>query len=418
MPADHNEHHLDPRLEAVLKKEISRQRDKLEMIASENFVSPQVLRIAASVFTNKYAEGYPEMRYYGGCEYADELEQLTRHRARKLFSAEHANVQPHCGSTANMAAYLALAKPGDTILGMSLSHGGHLTHGASPSFSGRFYNGVSYGVREDTELIDYDQVMALADEHRPRIIVAGASSYPRIVDFEKFRLAADRAGAYLVVDMAHFAGLVAAGLYPSPLPHSDIVTSTTHKTLRGPRGGLILSKQLHAKAVDEAVFPGVQGGPLMHIIAAKAQALAEALEPDFIDYQRQILKNTARLATHLMDAGYRLVSGGTDTHLVLVDLRPKGISGQAAETALGKAGITANKNVVPFDKTRHQVTSGLRLGTAALTTRGLVESDIDQVADFVVSALRSVSDDQALARIFDMVRAFLARFPLYPGIDF
>jgi glycine hydroxymethyltransferase len=408
----------DPQLEAILRKEMARQRDKLEMIASENFVSPQVLKIASSVFTNKYAEGYPERRYYGGCEFADELEALTQHRARKLFSAEHANVQAHCGSTANMAAYMALAKPGDAILGMSLSHGGHLTHGASRSFSGRFFKGVTYGVREDTELIDYDRLLALAEEHKPRIIVAGGSAYPRIIDFGKFRQAADRAGAFLVVDMAHFAGLVAAGLYPSPLPVADVVTSTTHKTLKGPRGGLILCRKAHAKAVDDAVFPGVQGGPLLHIIAAKAQALAEALEPDFIDYQRQILKNTARLASHLTDSGYRLVSGGTDTHLVLVDLRAKGMTGQVAETALDKAGITSNKNVIPFDKERHMVTSGLRLGTAALTSRGLREPDIDQVADFIVSALRHVDDDPALKRIADMVKAFLQRFPLYPGLDF
>ncbi|MDR2405062.1 MAG: serine hydroxymethyltransferase [Deltaproteobacteria bacterium] len=409
---------LDSKLGDILHKELNRQQTKLEMIASENFVSPQVLALASSVFTNKYAEGYPDQRYYGGCEFADELELLTQHRARKLFGAEHANVQPHCGSTANMAAYLALMQPGDTILGMNLAHGGHLTHGAPPSFSGRFYKGIFYGVREDTELIDYDQLLALAEEHRPKVIVAGASSYPRIVDFERFRKACDRAGAYLVVDMAHFAGLVAAGLYPSPLPYSDIVTSTTHKTLRGPRGGLILSRKAYAKAVDDAVFPGVQGGPLVHIIAAKAQAFAEALEPDFIDYQRQILKNTSRLGQHLMDAGYRLVSGGTDTHLVLVDLRPKNITGQAAETALDKAGITANKNVIPFDRERYNVTSGLRLGTAALTSRGLIETDIDQVADFIVSALRHTDDDGALRKIADMVRTFLQKFPLYPEREF
>ncbi|MDR2199749.1 MAG: serine hydroxymethyltransferase [Deltaproteobacteria bacterium] len=418
MSADKNETRADPRLDAILKEEMARQRFKLEMIASENFVSPQVLRIAASVFTNKYAEGYPGKRYYGGCEYADELESLTQHRARKLFAAEHANVQPHCGSSANMAAYLALINPGDLILGMNLAHGGHLTHGAPASFSGRFFKGAYYGVREDSELIDYDQVDRLAEELKPRLIITGASSYPRIIDFERFRRAADRAGAFLVVDMAHFAGLVAAGLYPSPVPVSDIVTSTTHKTLRGPRGGLILSRKAHARAVDEAVFPGTQGGPLLHIVAAKAQALQEALEPDFIDYQRQILKNTARLASHLLDAGYRLVSGGTDTHLVLVDLRPKNITGQAAETALDKAGITANKNVIPFDKARFQVTSGLRLGTAALTTRGLIETDIDQVADFVVSALRRVDDEAALKKISDMVKVFLERFPLYPDLDF
>jgi glycine hydroxymethyltransferase len=393
-------------LVAILSKELSRQRDKLEMIASENFVSEYILRITASVFTNKYAEGYPECRYYGGCEYADELEVLAQARARKLFGAEHANVQAHSGSTANMASYFALAKPGDSLLGMNLTHGGHLTHGAPVSFSGKIFKGHFYGVRKDTETIDYDEVARLAEEIKPRVIVAGASSYPRIIDFEKFRMAADLAGAYLVVDMAHFAGLVAAGLYPSPLPHSDIVTSTTHKTLRGPRGGLILCRKVHAKAVDESVFPGVQGGPLLHIIAAKAQALAEALEPDFIDYQRQILKNTSRLGAHLLDAGFRLVSGGTDTHLVLVDLRPKNINGHAAELALDKAGITANKNTIPFDRERYTITSGLRLGTAALTTRGLIETDIDQVAEFVVSALSHVDDDNALRKIREMVKTF------------
>jgi glycine hydroxymethyltransferase len=418
MHSAHKDYPVDPQLEAILNRELGRQRFKLEMIASENFVSPQVLRIASSVFTNKYAEGYPEARYYGGCEYADELEALAQHRSRRLFGAEHANVQPHCGSSANMAAYMALMNPGETILGMSLSHGGHLTHGAGPSFSGSFYKGICYGVREDSEFIDYDQVLRLAEEHRPKVIVAGASSYPRIIDFEKFRQAADRAGAYLIVDMAHFAGLVAAGLYPSPLPYSDIVTSTPHKPLRGPRGGLILCRRAHAKAIDEAVFPGVQGGPLLHIIAAKAQALAEALDPDFIDYQRQVLRNTSRLGHHLQDAGFRLVSGGTDTHLVLIDLRSKNVTGQAAETALDKAGITANKNVVPFDRERFQVTSGLRLGTAALTSRGLIETDIDQVADFVISALSHVDDDSALKKISDMVRGFLERFPLYPGLDF
>jgi glycine hydroxymethyltransferase len=418
MLSQKNVDQFDNKLDAILKRELLRQRSKLEMIASENFASPQVLRIASSVFTNKYAEGYPEQRFYGGCEYADELESLTRHRARKLFGAEHANVQPHCGSSANMAAYMALLKPGDTIMGMDLAHGGHLTHGAPPSFSGRFYKGVYYGVREDSELIDYDRLFELAEEHKPKAIIAGASSYPRIIDFGRFRQAADRAGAFLIVDMAHFAGLVAAGLYPSPLPVSDVVTSTTHKTLRGPRGGLVLSRKIYGKKIDEAVFPGVQGGPLLHIIAAKAQALAEALEPDFIDYQRQVLKNTARLAQHLQDAGYRLVSGGTDTHLVLVDLSPKRMTGQQAETALDKAGITANKNVIPFDRERYNVTSGLRLGAAALTTRGLIETDIDQVADFVVGALKHTDDDVRLKRIADMVRDFLERFPLYPGLDF
>ncbi|MDR1314774.1 MAG: serine hydroxymethyltransferase [Deltaproteobacteria bacterium] len=408
----------DVQLEAILAKELGRQRDKLEMIASENFVSEHVLRVTASVFTNKYAEGYPDQRYYGGCEYADELEVLTQSRARKLFGAEHANVQPHCGSSANMAAFFAAMKPGDPFLGMNIAHGGHLTHGAPVSFSGRVFKAHYYGVSRDTELIDYDQVMRLAEEVRPKAIVCGASSYPRVIDFEKFREAADRAGAALITDMAHFAGMVAAGLYPSPVQLSEIVTTTTHKTLRGPRGGLILSKRTYAKAVDDEIFPGIQGGPLMHIIAAKALALAEALEPDFIDYQRQILKNASRLATMLTDAGFRLVSGGTDTHLVLMDLRNKNLNGRQAEAALDKAGITANKNTIPFDKERFTVTSGLRLGTAALTTRGLIESDMDEVADFVTTALHHCEDDSTLKKIRERVAAFSKKFPLYPGLDF
>ncbi|MDR1038244.1 MAG: serine hydroxymethyltransferase [Deltaproteobacteria bacterium] len=408
----------DVQLETILAKELGRQRDKLEMIASENFVSEHILRVTASVFTNKYAEGYPDQRYYGGCEFADELEILTQARARKLFGAEHANVQPHCGSSANMAAFFAAMKPGDPFLGMNIAHGGHLTHGAPVSFSGRVFKAHYYGVKKDTELIDYDEVMRLAEEIKPKVIVCGASSYPRVIDFERFRQAADRAGAALVTDMAHFAGMVAAGLYPSPVPFSEIVTTTTHKTLRGPRGGLILSKRTYAKAVDDEVFPGIQGGPLMHVIAAKALALAEALEPDFIDYQRQILKNASRLATRLVDAGFRLVSGGTDTHLVLIDLRNKNITGRQAETALDKAGITANKNTIPFDKERFTVTSGLRLGTAALTTRGLIESDMDEVAEFVATSLHNCEDDSQLKKIRERVVSFSRKFPLYPGLDF
>ncbi|MDR1165337.1 MAG: serine hydroxymethyltransferase [Deltaproteobacteria bacterium] len=418
MPLSPKNFQGDPSLEAILTRELGRQRDKLEMIASENFVSEYILRIAASVFTNKYAEGYPNCRYYGGCEYADELELLAQSRARKLFNAEHANVQSHCGSSANMAAYFALVAPGDPILGMDMAHGGHLTHGASVSFAGRIFKPHFYGVRADTEIIDYDEVLRLAEEIKPKLIVAGASSYPRVIDFAKFRLAADRVGAALVVDMAHFAGLVATGLYPSPVPYADIVTSTTHKTLRGPRGGLILSKKSFAKAVDDQVFPGIQGGPLMHIIAAKCAALGEALEPDFIDYQRQVLKNCARLATRMADAGYRLVSGGTDTHLILVDLRPKNMTGRQAEEALDKAGITANKNSIPFDKERYTVTSGLRLGSAALTTRGLAESDFDEVADFIVSALQNLDNDAFLKKIRERVKTFTQKFPLYPNLDF
>ncbi|MDR2461499.1 MAG: serine hydroxymethyltransferase [Deltaproteobacteria bacterium] len=409
---------IDSQLLNILTREMNRQRDKLEMIASENFVSENILRITASVFTNKYAEGYPDFRYYGGCEYADELEILTQGRARKLFGAEHANVQPHSGSTANMAALFAVLKPGDPIMGMDMAHGGHLTHGAPVSFSGKLFKSHSYGVRQDTEQIDYEALIAQAEEVKPKVIVAGASSYPRILDFEKFRQAADRVGAILLVDMAHYAGMVAAGLYPSPVPHAEIVTSTTHKTLRGPRGGLILCRKPFGKAIDEEVFPGIQGGPLLHVIAAKAAALGEALEPDFIDYQRLILKNTQRLATRMADAGFRLVSGGTDIHLVLIDLRTKHLTGIQAEEALDKAGITANKNTIPFDTQRYTVTSGLRLGTAALTTRGMVEHHMDEVADFVVSALRSVDDEGQLKKIREAVAAFTRKFPLYPGLEF
>ncbi|MDR2455213.1 MAG: serine hydroxymethyltransferase [Deltaproteobacteria bacterium] len=407
---------LDTQLCAILRRELGRQRHKLEMIASENFVSEAVLACGAGVFTNKYAEGYPDRRYYGGCEYADELEILTQARARKLFGAEHANVQPHCGSTANMAAYMSVLKPGDTILGMDLAHGGHLTHGAPVSFSGRLFNCRFYGVRQDTEHIDYDQVLELAETVKPAIIVAGASSYPRIIDFVKFRQAADLCGAILMVDMAHFAGLVAAGLYPSPIPLAEIVTTTTHKTLRGPRGGLILCRKKYAKAIDDAIFPGVQGGPLMHIVAAKAMALGEALEPDFIDYQRQVLKNTSRLALRLADAGFRLVSGGTDTHLLLIDLRGTGLTGQAAQTALDLAGVTANKNAVPFEKERFSVASGIRLGTAALTSRGMGEADMDEVSDFIIEALRHHDDEARLRKIGQRVEDFTAKFPLYPNL--
>jgi glycine hydroxymethyltransferase len=408
----------DPQLAAILNKELKRQRSKLEMIASENFTSETVLRAGASVFTNKYAEGYPDNRYYGGCEFADELETLCQARVKKIFGCEHSNVQPHCGSSANMAAFFSVLSPGDTILGMRLAHGGHLTHGAPVSFSGRLFKTEFYGVREDTEYINYDELLSVAEATRPKLIIAGGSSYPRIIDFAKFRAVADQVKAYLLVDMAHFAGLVAAGLFPSPVPLADIVTTTTHKTLRGPRGGLILCRKSLAKAVDDQIFPGIQGGPLMHIVAAKAAALGEVLEPEFIDYQRQVLANAQRLATHLGDAGYRIVSGGTDTHLLLLDLRPKNLTGQAAETALDKAGITANKNAVPFDRQNYVITSGLRLGTAALTTRGFKEPDMDQVAEFIVDALRHHGDDSHLNKIRQRVENFTLSFPLYPDLDF
>ncbi|MDR2366961.1 MAG: serine hydroxymethyltransferase [Deltaproteobacteria bacterium] len=415
MPTFHDLAH-DTQLYEILSRELARQRKKLQMIASENYVSMAVLAAGASVFTNKYAEGYPDHRYYGGCENADDLEILTQGRARKLFGAEHANVQPHCGSSANMASYFSVLKPGDTILGMNLTHGGHLTHGAPVSFSGKLFKTAFYGVRKDTEYIDYEALAEIAERVKPQIIVAGASSYPRIIDFPKFREVADRCGAYLMVDMAHFSGLVAAGLFPSPVPHADIVSTTTHKTLRGPRGGMILCRKNLAKAVDEQIFPGIQGGPLLHVIAAKAVALGEALEPEFIDYQRQVLKNCQRLGTHMTDAGYRLVSGGTDTHLILIDLRPSGINGQEAQTALDMAGITANRNVVPFEKECFSIASGLRLGTPALTTRGMIESDIDVVGEFIVDALRNVRNESRLNKIRMRVEDFIQKFPIYPDL--
>ncbi len=407
---------LDPQVSAILKGELNRQRHNLELIASENFTSEAVLAATGSVFTNKYAEGYPDRRYYGGCEFADQVESLAVSRARKLFQAEHVNVQPHSGSQANMAAYLAVMKPGETLLGMSLAHGGHLTHGAPVSFSGRLFNIQSYGVREDSELIDYDEVLRKAETFKPKVIVCGGSAYPRVIDFAKFREAADLAGAVLVVDMAHFAGLVAAGLYPSPVAAADIVTSTTHKTLRGPRGGLILCKSALAAKIDAQVFPGLQGGPLMHVIAAKAVAFGEALTADFMDYQQQVLQNAERLAVNLSDAGYRLVSGGTSTHLLLVDLRGKNLTGAVAEKALDQAGITVNKNAIPFDPQPFAVTSGLRLGTPALTTRGLKEPEMDEVAEFIVEALRRPDDEVQLKKIRLKVEAFSRKFPLYPEL--
>ena len=405
---------LDPQVSAILKGELTRQRNNLELIASENFTSEAVLAAGGSVFTNKYAEGYPEHRYYGGCEFADQAENLAISRARKLFQAEHVNVQPHSGSQANMAAYLAVMKPGDTLLGMNLAHGGHLTHGSPVSFSGRLFDVKSYGVREDTELIDYDDLLEKAASLKPRVIICGASAYPRIIDFTKFREAADLAGATLIVDMAHFAGLVAAGLYPSPVEAADIVTSTTHKTLRGPRGGLIICKNELARKIDSQVFPGIQGGPLMHIIAAKAVAFGEALTADFMDYQQQVIQNAQRLATNLADAGYRLVSGGTNTHLLLIDLRSKNLTGVVAERALDRAGITTNKNAIPFDPQPFTITSGLRLGTPALTTRGMKEPDMDEVADLIVDALRAPEDEVHLKKIRLKVESFCGKFPLYP----
>jgi glycine hydroxymethyltransferase len=405
---------VDPDIDRAIRAERRRQNEGLELIASENFVSRAVLEAAGSVFTNKYAEGYPGRRYYGGCEYADVVERTAIDRATALFGAEHANVQPHSGAQANMAVYFTLLKPGDTVLGMNLAHGGHLTHGHPLNFSGKLYTIVPYGVREDDERIDYDELDRLADEHQPKMIMVGASAYPRIIDFARIRRAGTRVGAAVVTDMAHIAGLVATGVHPSPVPHSDFVTTTTHKTLRGPRAGMVLCTERYAKDLDRSVFPGLQGGPLMHIIAAKAVCLKEAAEPTFADYQRQVVANAAALAQSLSSAGFRLVSGGTDNHLMLVDVFSKGITGKVAEAALGKAGITVNKNAIPFDKNPPMVASGIRIGTPAVTTRGLREADMATVADFITRALKTPDDDRSLAMIRTEVEAMCRKFPLYP----
>jgi glycine hydroxymethyltransferase len=402
----------DPEIARAIHDEARRQADGLELIASENFVSHAVLEAAGSILTNKYAEGYPGRRYYGGCEVVDVVESLAIARAKALFGAEHANVQPHSGSQANMSVYLAALAPGDTVLGMNLAHGGHLTHGHPLNFSGRLYTIVPYGVREDDERIDYDELERLAHERRPKMIIVGASAYPRIIDFPRVARAAEAIGAVVMVDMAHIAGLVAAGLHPSPVPHADFITSTTHKTLRGPRAGLVLCRERHAKDLDRAVFPGLQGGPLMHIVAAKAVCFMEAMEPEFATYQRQIVANAARLAAGLTSLGFRLVSGGTDNHLILVDVFSKGITGKAAETALGKAGITVNKNAIPFDRNPPMVASGIRLGTPAITTRGMGEPDMDLVAELIGRALATPDDDGALGAVRGEVEALCARFPL------
>jgi glycine hydroxymethyltransferase len=404
----------DPEIAEAIRHEVHRQNSGLELIASENFVSQAVLEAAGSVMTNKYAEGYPGRRYYGGCEFVDVAERAAIARAQTVFGAEHANVQPHSGAQANMAVYLTLLKPGDTVLGMNLAHGGHLTHGHPMNFSGKLYTIVPYGVRQDDERIDYDELDRLADAHKPKMIIAGASAYPRVIDFARIRTAADRVGAPLFTDMAHIAGLVAAGVHPSPIPHSDFVTTTTHKTLRGPRGGLVLCREKYSKDLDKTVFPGVQGGPLMHIIAAKAVCLKEAAEPAFADYQRQIVKNASTLAQVLTAAGFRLVSGGTDNHLMLVDVFSKGITGKIAEAALGKAGITVNKNAIPFDRNPPMVASGVRIGTPAVTTRGMREADMEIVGDLFTRALKSPDDDRALGMIRAEVETLCRKFPLYP----
>lgn len=404
----------DPVVHDLVQREVARQEDGLELIASENFASRAVLETMGTALTNKYAEGYPGRRYYGGCEVVDEVERLAIRRLLELFGGEHANVQPHSGTQANLAAYLAVANPGDVLMGMTLAHGGHLTHGASVSASGRLFRVASYGVRDDTERIDLDRVREVALRERPRLIVAGASAYPRVIDFAGFASIAREVEATLIVDMAHIAGLVAGGVHPSPVPHADIVTSTTHKTLRGPRGGFIICREALARAVDKQVFPGTQGGPLEHVIAAKAVGFGEAMQPAFKAYARQIVRNAAALGEGLMERGYRLVSGGTDTHLLLVDLRSKGLTGKVAEATLGRVGITVNKNAIPNDPESPFVTSGIRLGTPALTTRGMAEQEMRTIAGLIDAALSS-RDDVQLSRIAGEVRDLAAAFPLYAG---
>jgi glycine hydroxymethyltransferase len=403
----------DPEVADAIRQETVRQGRQLEMIASENFVSEAVLEAMGTVLTNKYAEGYPGKRYYGGCEHVDVVETLAIARAKELFGADHANVQPHSGAQANTAVYMTVLKPGDTFLGMNLSHGGHLTHGHPLNFSGRYYNVVAYGVRKDDERIDYEAMAALAREHRPKIIVVGASAYPRTIDFPAFRKAADEVGAVILADIAHIAGLVAAGLHPSPVPHCEFVSTTTHKTLRGPRGGMVLCQAKWAKELDKLVFPGMQGGPLMHVIAAKAVAFKEALLPEWKAYQAQVVKNAQVLAATLKDEGWRLVSGGTDNHLVLVDVFARGITGKAAEAALDRAGITVNKNTIPYDTNSPMVASGIRVGTPALTTRGMREADMEQVGRLLSRALQNVENETGLAEVKREVGKLCDRFPLY-----
>lgn len=403
----------DVELFEAIELERGRQNDKIELIASENFVSETVMEAQGSVLTNKYAEGYPDKRYYGGCEYVDIAENLARDRAKKIFGAEHANVQPHSGAQANMAVYHAFLEPGDTVLGMNLSHGGHLTHGSPVNFSGKLYNFEEYGVDKETEILDYDVVREKAIAVKPKLIVAGASAYPREIDFEKFRAIADEVGAYLMVDMAHIAGLVAVGEHPDPVPFSDFVTTTTHKTLRGPRGGMILTKEKYAKQIDKAVFPGIQGGPLMHVIAAKAAAFKEALEPSFKDYAVQIKKNAKAFAASLTAEGIRLVSGGTDNHLLLLDVTSLGITGKVAEEALDDIGITTNKNTIPFDPESPFVTSGVRVGTAAVTTRGFKEDELKEVGQIIALTLKHLDDEEKKAEARLRVKQLADRFPLY-----
>ena len=404
----------DPEIAAAIGEELGRQRNKIELIASENFVSPAVMEAMGSVLTNKYAEGYPGHRYYGGCEYVDKVETLAIERAKKLFGAEHANVQAHSGANANTAVYFAFLQPGDTIMGMNLSQGGHLSHGSPVNISGKYYNVVPYGVTHETERIDYNEFARIAKEAQPKLIVAGASAYPRVIDFERKAEIDHSVGAIFKVDMAHIAGLVAAGLHPSPVPYADIVTTTTHKTLRGPRGGLILCKEKYAKQIDKAIFPGVQGGPLMHVIAAKAVALGEALKPEFKEYAKQIIANCQALAEGLIAEGFRLVSGGTDNHLLLVDVRGQKMTGKTAEHLLDEVGVTCNKNTIPFDPESPFVTSGIRLGTAAVTTRGFKEADMKEVAAIIGLVLNNPEDAEKQAEAAQRVAALCAKYPMYP----
>jgi glycine hydroxymethyltransferase len=406
----------DPDVYAAMAAEARRQSDNLELIASENYTSAAVLEAQGSLLTNKYAEGYPGKRYYGGCEHVDKVEALAIERAKKLFGAEHANVQPHSGSQANMAMYLSILKPGDALMGLNLAHGGHLSHGHPMNFSGKYYKIVPIDVRQDDELIDYDKAAADARTHRPRLIFMGASNYSRVIDWARLKKLADEVGALFAADIAHYAGLIAAGVYPSPVPFADFATTTTHKTLRGPRGGMVLCKTAHAAALDKAVFPGEQGGPLMHVIAAKAVCFGEALRPDFKQYQTQVIANARRLAKSLTDRGLRIVAGGTDCHLFSVDLRPKNATGKEAEEALDKAGITVNKNAIPYDPQKPFIASGVRIGTPAITTRGMREAEMDQVATLIDEALAARSDDAALKRVKEATTALCRRFPIYPEL--
>ena len=406
----------DPEIAAAIRQEIERQQSGLELIASENFVSTAILEAVGTVLTNKYAEGYPGKRYYGGCEFVDIAETLAITRAKALFGAEHVNVQPHSGAQANMSVYLTLLKPGDTVLGMNLAHGGHLTHGHPLNFSGKLFNIVPYGVRQDDERIDYDELARLADEHRPQLIIVGASAYPRVIDFARIAEVARRVGAPMMVDMAHIAGLVAAGVHPSPVPHAEFVTTTTHTTLRGPRAGMVLCRAQYAKDLDRTVFPGVQGGPLMHVIAAKAVCFKEAATAEFAAYQKQVVANAQRLAASLAAAGFRLVSGGTDNHLMLVDVFTKGVTGKVAEAALDKAGITVNKNAIPFDQNPPMVASGIRIGTPAVTTRGMREAEMDVIAGYITRVLAAPDDERTLQAVRQDVKQLCRRFPLYPEL--